>query len=352
MPTPQLLHDLVTAVGPSGHETSPARIWREWCSRFCSDVHADKVGSSWARLAGSAGGPTLAVVGHIDEIGLHITYIDDEGYLRFDQVGGWDPIVLVGQRVMVITRTGSLTGVIARKPIHLLQDDERRKMLELKDLHIDIGARDGDEARERVRIGDVAVVDVQPVEMPNDRVVARALDNRVGCYVVARAAELVAEGGGTPGTFIAMAVAQEETTFAGARTSAFTHEPDVAIAVDVTFATDQPGIELGQIAKHPMGSGPVIARGTTLHPHVFELLYDTAREEQIPFTLESQGRSTGTDADAIHFSRSGVATGLVSVPLRYMHSPVEMVALDDAENAARLIASFARRLTAEFSFER
>jgi endoglucanase len=352
MATPELLSSLLSAPGPSGHETGPAHAWREWCSRFASEVGADHLGSSWARVAGTAGGPTLAAVGHIDEIGVHVTYIDDEGILHFNEVGGWDPIVLVGQRVAISTLKGEVTGVIARKPIHLLKDEERNKTPELKDLHIDIGARDGDDARARVRIGDVAVIDVAPVEMPNQRLVARALDNRVGCYVVAEAARLLAEDGGPPGDFIAMAVVQEETSFAGARTSAFAHEPDVAIVVDVAFATDQPGVELGLIAKHTMGSGAVITRGTILNPRVSELLYEAAQAEGIPFTLESMGRATGTDADAIHISRSGVPTGVVGVPLRYMHSPVEMVDLADVDATARLVAAFARRLTDKVSFER
>jgi endoglucanase len=198
----------------------------------------------------------------------------------------------------------------------------------------------------------VAVIDADPVPARNDRVISRALDNRVGCYVAAEAAHLVAEAGGAPGDVVALAVVQEETTFAGSRTSAFALDPAVAIAVDVTFATDQPGVELGPITKHELGSGPVIARGTTLHPRVFELLHEAAEAEEIPFTVESLGRATGTDADAIHISRSGVPTGLVSIPLRYMHSPVEMVSIDDVQAAARLIAAFAQRLTAETSFER
>jgi putative aminopeptidase FrvX len=349
---PELLQTLLTAVGPSGHEDSPARVWREWCSQFAAEVRGDHVGSSLARVPGKAGGPTLAVAGHIDEIGLHVSHIDDEGYLRFGQVGGWDPIVLVGQRVRVITRDGEVPGVIARKPIHLLKDDDRKKVPELKELHIDIGAQSADEARERVRIGDVAVIDAEPFELPSGRLVARALDNRVGCYIAAQALKLVAEAGGAPGDMVALAVAQEETSFAGSRTSAFALEPDVAIAVDLTFATDQPGVELGPMTKHTLGSGPVLARGTTLHPRVFELLYETAETEKIPFTVESMGRSTGTDADAIHASRAGVPTGLVSVPSRYMHSPVEMVAVPDVEAAARLIAAFARRLEPGMSFER
>jgi endoglucanase len=352
MPTPELLHKLLTAAGPSGHETDPAKVWRDGCAGFAAEVRGDRVGSSMARVPGTGGGPTLAVIGHIDEIGVHISHVDDDGFLRFGEVGGWDQIVLVGQRVRIATRKGNITGVIGRKPIHLMKGPDREKSPVIKDLHIDIGAKDGDQAREMVRIGDVAVIDSDPVAMPNDRLVARALDNRIGCFVAAEAARLVAEDGGALGDVIALAVAQEETTFAGARTSAFALEPDLAIVVDVTFATDQPGIDLGPITKHPLDSGPVIARGTALHPAVTELLYETAEAEGFAFTVESLGRGTGTDADAVHISRSGVPTGLVSVPIRYMHSPVELVSLADIELAAKLIAAFARRLPADISFER
>jgi putative aminopeptidase FrvX len=352
MPAPELLLQLLTAAGPSGHETDPAKVWRDGCAGFATEVRGDRVGSSMARVPGTGGGPTLAVIGHIDEIGVHISHVDDDGFLRFGEVGGWDQIVLVGQRVRIATRKGNITGVIGRKPIHLMKGPDREKSPVIKDLHIDIGAKDGDQAREMVRIGDVAVIDSDPVAMPNDRLVARALDNRIGCFVAAEAARLVAQDGGAPGDVIALAVTQEETTFAGSRTSAFALEPDLAIVVDVTFATDQPGIDLGPITKHELDSGPVIARGTALHPALTELLYETAEAEGFPFTVESLGRGTGTDADAVHISRGGVPTGLVSVPIRYMHSPVELVSLADIELAAKLIAAFARRLPADMSFER
>jgi putative aminopeptidase FrvX len=346
------LNRLLSAAGPSGHETGPAEIWRAACAEWAQEVGADNVGSSFARVPGTAGGPRTAIVGHIDEIGLHVSHIDKDGYLRFGQVGGWDTMVLIGQRVRLHTRNGDITGVIARKPIHLLRDEERKNAPEIKDLHIDIGARDADEARELVRIGDAAVIDADPIELRPGIVVSRALDNRVGCYVAAEAARLVAEAGGAPGEVLAMAVAQEETGFAGSRTSAFAHNPDVAIVVDVTFATDQPGVELGPITEHKLGSGAVVARGTTLHPHVFELLHQAGESEGIPFTVESMGRGTGTDADAIHLSRAGIPTGLVSVPLRYMHSPVELVSLADIDAAARLIAAFAQLLEPGMSFRR
>jgi putative aminopeptidase FrvX len=352
VPVPEFLQNLLTASGPSGHETDPAAVWREYCSGFAQEVGADIVGSSFARVSGTAREPTLAIIGHIDEIGLHVSHIEDEGYLRFGDVGGWDPAVLVGQRVRLLTKDGPVIGVISRKPIHLLKDEDRKKVPELKELHIDIGAASAEEAAELVRIGDVAVIDADPIEMRNDRVVSRALDNRVGCSGAAEAARLVASGGGSPGDVVALAVVQEETTFAGSRTSAFAIEPDIAIVVDLTFATDQPGVELGPITKHTMGSGPVIARGTTLHPAVYELLYETAKAEDIPFTVESLGRATGTDADAIHLSRTGVPTGLVSIPARYMHSPVEMISLHDIDAAARLIAAAARRLEPGMSFAR
>jgi putative aminopeptidase FrvX len=242
-----------------------------------------------------------------------------------------------------------VTGVVGRKPIHLLRDEDRKKVAELRDMHIDIGARDGEQARERVRIGDVAVIDADPVELPNGRLTARALDNRLGSYVALHAARLIAEAGGAEWEIAAVAAAQEETTFGGSRTSAFALEPAAAIVVDVTHATDAPGIEVKASGKHELGSGPVLSRGSTLNQALFELLFQTAQAEKIPVTLEASARSTGTDADAVHISRSGVPTALVSIPIRYMHSPVELVQLDDVHACARLIAAAAMRLDSEIS---
>jgi endoglucanase len=349
---PELLAELLNTPGPSGQETAPAAVWREWCKAFATEVDVDLHGSSWARVPGTADGPSLAIVGHIDEIGVHVTHIDDDGFLRFDQVGGWDPVQLVGQRIVLDTRGGAVRGVIGRKAIHQLEEGERKQPPELKNMHIDIGAASGDEARELVRIGDMGVIDAAPVELPNNRVVSRSLDNRVGAYVAARVAQLVAEDGGAPGDVLALAVVQEEIGLNGARTSAFRHRPDVAIAVDVAHANDTPGAALGQETKHALGSGPVLSRGSTLNPRVFERLYDVAEQTAIAVTIESHGRSTFTDADAIQISRAGVPTTLVSVPLRYMHSAVETVCVDDIEATAQLIAAFARALEPGISFAR
>jgi putative aminopeptidase FrvX len=353
--TPQVLLDLLCARGPSGYETAPATVWREAASEF-ADVSTDVLGTALARVVAKHGfeqqARRLLVIGHIDEIGLIVTHIDDDGYLWFGPVGGWDAQILVGQRVAVNTRSGRVLGVVGKKPIHLLRDEARKKVAEVRDLHIDIGARDGDDARERVRIGDVAVIDADPAELPNGRLIARALDNRLGSFVALEAARLVAAAGGGEWELAAVAVTQEEITFGGSRTSAFALQPDAAIVVDVTHATDAPGIEIKEIGKHELGSGPVLSRGSTLHPQLFELLYETAEREQIPFTVEATARATGTDADAVHVSRAGVPTALVSIPIRYMHSPVELVQLDDVHACARLIAATTLSLAANVSFTR
>jgi endoglucanase len=356
---PKVLRELLQARGPSGYEAAPAAVWRAAAEAFGARTSTDLVGTPSAsvpargRVEASSPPRRLIVMGHIDEIGLIVTHIDDEGYLWFREVGGWDAQILVGQRVVLGTREGELSGVIGKKPIHLLREEERKKVAEVRDLHIDIGARDGKQARELVRIGDVAVIDGDPLELPNGRLASRALDNRLGSFVALEAARLVAAADGvSEWELVAVAAAQEETTFGGSRTSAFSLEPDAAIVVDVTHATDAPGIDVKEAGKHELGSGPVLSRGSTLHPGLSELLYETAEREDIPFTVEAIGRNTGTDADAIHLSRGGVPTALVSIPLRYMHSPVELVQLDDVHAAATLIAAAALRLDAETSLAR
>jgi putative aminopeptidase FrvX len=349
---PALLLELLAARGPSGYEGAPAAVWRESASSF-AEVSSDLLGTPLALVSAKHGFESsprrLLVMGHIDEIGLIVTHIDDEGFLWFRAVGGWDAQILVGQRLVIDTREGPVTGVVGKKPIHLLREEESKKVADIREMHIDIGARDAEQARERVRIGDVAVIDAQPVELPNGRLTSRALDNRLGSYVALQAARLVAEAGGGEWELAAVAATQEEITFGGSRTSAFALAPDAAIVVDVTHATDAPGIEVKESGKHALGSGAVLSRGSTLNQALFELLFQTAEAEKIPFTLEASARATGTDADAVHLSRGGVPTALVSIPIRYMHSPVELVQLDDVENAARLVAAFALRLRADSS---
>jgi putative aminopeptidase FrvX len=345
---PQLLDKLLRVAAPSGHEEPAAAIWREEAS-FAA-LSADGLGSSIARIG--EGEPLLAVVGHIDEIGLVVTHIDEKGFLYFSSIGGWDPQILVGQRVAVRTREGVVPGVVGRKPIHLLEPEQRKKVVELKGLHIDVGAADRDEAAALVRIGDPVTIAAEPVPLAGDRLISRAMDNRLGAYVALEALRRCHERGSLSGSFAAVAAVQEEIGLFGARTAAFEIRPDLAVAIDVTHATDAPGVEAKQIGEHELGSGPAIGRGSTLSPKVFELLVETAEEAGIEHTIAASGRSTSTDADAIQISRSGIPTGLVSIPLRYMHSPVEMVDLGDVEATVELIAAFAARLRAGVDLSR
>jgi putative aminopeptidase FrvX len=351
MPLPDVLRALLTANGPSGFETAPATVWRE-AARAFADVAVDEMGNSTATVAGTGGGRSVAIVGHVDEIGLIVTHIDDKGFLWFAGVGGWDPQILVGQRVVLATRGGEVRGVIGKKAIHLLKKEEREKVAELKDLHIDIGAADGEEAKRLVRVGDAAVIAAEPVELPNGRAVSKAMDNRLGAFVAYEAARLVAEAGGAPGDVVAVAAVQEEIGLNGARAVSYRLNPDAAIVVDVTHATDTPGIDPKEAGEHAFGSGPVLERGSTLHPVLYDRLEAAAEAESLGYTVTASSGRTGTDADVIHFSRGGVPTQCVSLPLRYMHSPVEMVQVSDVLDAAKLIAAFCLRLEPDASFAR
>ena len=338
--------ELLTVAGPSGCEGGPSELWRAAARAFCDDIRGDVLGSTTALIRGRGNGPRLAIMAHIDEIGLLITCIDDAGMLWFTTVGLWDQLNLIGQRVEILTGNGPVPGVIGRKPVHLVADDEAQRMPAVRELHIDIGARDGAQARGLVEVGDAAVVAARPVTLPNGRIVSRALDNRVGCYVALEAARRIAAAGPPSGDVLAVACSQEETTYAGAATSAFARRPDIAIVIDTTYATDAPGLDVRLLGDHPLGSGPAIGRGPILHPRVFDLLRETAQAEGIDHTVHAQlsGDRTWTDSDAIYLTGAGVAVGLVSIPTRYLHSPVEMIQLSDVDAAIRLIAAFAARL--------
>ena len=281
-----------------------------------------------------------------------ITHVDEQGFLWFAPVGGWDPQILVGQRVEVRGKDGPVPGVAGRKPIHLLEPDQRKKVVELKSMHIDIGASDREEAEALVRVGDPVVIDAEPMAVAGDRLVSRAMDNRLGAYVALESLRRCAEGKGPGGSFAAVAAVQEEIGLFGARTAAFQVRPDIAIAVDVTHATDAPGVDEKEIGRHPFGSGPAIGRGSTLSPKVFELLVETAEAEGIEYSISASGRGTSTDADVLQISRAGIPTGLVSIPLRYMHSPVEMVDLRDVEAVVKLLAAFGERLSSDWDLSR
>jgi putative aminopeptidase FrvX len=349
MQLPELLERLLTTPGPSGQERAAAAVWRA-AAEPVGDVSSDVLGNSWVRVPGTGGGPSLALVGHIDEIAVVVTNLGDDGLAAVRPTSGWDPATMAGQRVEVLSRNGPVPGVVAaRRPKR--KRGEERKPIDGDDLFLDVGAKDGDELRKLIRPGDNVIWQGAPMALQGNRVASRAFDNRMGCYVALESARRTAESGGAPGDVIAVAAVQEEVgDFAGSRTAAFGIEPDLAVAIDVTHTSDVPGADPNDEGKILLGGGPTITRGPSIHPDVFELLHDTAEAEGIPFTIEASRGTTSTDADAVFLSRAGVATGLVSVPLRYMHSPIETLDLDDLENAVRLVVAFARKLEPGMSF--
>jgi len=346
---PDLLRKLLETPGPTGSEAAAARVWREAAGEF-AEVTGDAVGNSMARVPGTADGLRLALFGHLDEIGVTVTHADDKGNLAFRGLGGWNPQVLLGQRVEILTRDGRVPGVIAAKRVPRQKRDEK-KPVEIEDLHIDIGALDADDVWSAVRRGDPAVLAAGPVELRHGRIASRALDNRLGAYIVLESARRVAEAGGAPGDVVAVAsVAEEAGDFMGARAASFALEPAVAIAVDVTWASDVPGGDPKEYGEQRLGDGAAIMRGPGASPRLHDLLLETAEAEGIMHCVEvSTGRSH-TDADAVVVSRSGVPTGVISIPLRHMHTPGEICDLADVEACVALIAAFAQRLGPDTDF--
>jgi endoglucanase len=352
MAVPELLRRLLTAPGPSGYETPATAVWREAASEF-AEVTSDPLGSSVARVAGTSGGPVLALLGHIDEIGVLVTHVDEHGFVFFMPVGGTRAEVVLGQRLELLTRGGSIPGVVGRKWRKRVKPGETLAPVELDDLHVDIGARTREEALGLLQIGDVAVIAAEPAELAGGRIASRSLDNRLGAYVALEAARSVAEAGGAPGDVAAVAAVQEEVgDYGGARTTVFALDPQVALAIDVTGATDVPEGDPKLDGEAKLGAGPIINRGSTISPKVFELLVAAAEDEGIPYTVNVSAGDTYTDMDAAYASRAGVATGLISLAIRYLHTPGEVVALDDVEAAIGLVAAFARRLEPGLDFTR
>jgi len=332
------LKRFMETICPTGFEEAASRVWREEADAFADRTWVDQHGNSFA-VVNESGSPRIMLAGHADEIGLMVTHIDKDGYLSFIGLGGWDVQVLPGQRVRILTEDGIVLGVIGRKPIHLIDADERKKVVKMEELWIDIGAKDREDAASVIAIGDPGVLDYDVAELRNGLFAARGFDDRIGAFVVLEAARLAAEQNPKAAIY-AVATVQEEIGTRGAITSAFGIDPQVGIAVDVGHATDMPGMgKQKKIAGDiKMGAGPIVTRGPNINTPLFRRIVATAEQKTIPYQLHAWPRPTGTDARSIQITRAGVATGLISIPNRYMHSPGELVHLDDVENAARLIA--------------
>jgi len=336
----EFLKNLMAAWCPSGFEEEAQEVVRRRLAGHCDELQTDVHGNVMAGVNTTAA-LRVMLAGHVDEIGLMVSHVDENGYLFFQTIGGFDPVVLAGQRVVVHGAKGPVQGVIGRKAIHLLTDEERKSPLKIDDMFIDIGAKTGDEARKRVRVTDPVTLDVELKHLLNDLVASRGFDDRIGSFVVVET--LVALAKRRPKVAVwAVSTVQEEVGLRGARTSAYGLDPHVGLAVDVGFASDYPSGDkdkrkLGDVR---LGGGPILCRGPNINPRVADGLEKTAKARKIPCQFQAAPGATGTDANAIQVSRSGVATALVSVPNRYMHTPVEVLSLNDADSTIRLLVEY------------
>ncbi|MDB4907669.1 MAG: endoglucanase [Gemmatimonadetes bacterium] len=339
------LKRLLDTPAPSGFEGPAARAWRKEAESFAVNVRSDVAGNVMAEV-NPEGSPTIMLDGHIDEIGVIVQYVDDEGFVYISPIGGWDAQVLVGQRIRFITKDGDVLGVIGKKPIHLMKPTDREKVCGFTDMWVDIGATSKDEALARIELGDPGVIDSRTLDFPNDRIVSRSIDDRIGAFVVLEALRRYAENPGKA-RVVACATTQEEIAWhgGGALVCASSIGPKMAIVVDVTFATDHPTIEKKELGEHKLGGGPVLSRGGLISPVVYDLMRASARALEMSYSIHAVGRDTSTNADAIHIAKEGVATGVLSIPNRYMHSPNEMVSLLDVDHAATLIAETCRSVS-------
>ena len=345
----EFLVRILETPSPSGYEQPVQQLVREYLSGVADTLDTDSHGNV---IAGKnpTGETRMLLAGHCDQIGLIVQYIDSDGYISVQPIGGWDPMQLVGARVAVWTATGPVPGVMSRKPIHLLTEEERKQVPKMKDLWIDIGATDKADCESVVRVGDCVTFELKYQPLRNGRACSVAMDDKIGLWVVLEAFRRAAAAGPLPCALYVASTVQEEIGLRGAQTSSYGVAPHVAIAVDVTHATDCPTIDKKSEGDIALGKGPVVYRGPNMNPHVVERLLAAGQSHKIPMQLAASGRATPTDANVLQTTRAGVATGLVSVPNRYMHSAVETISLDDADRAADLLAAFVRGLEGQINW--
>lgn len=346
----EFFKEIVNTPSPSGYEERAAQVYRGYTAPFAHRVHTDVHGNVWSILNPDAPMKVM-LAGHMDEIGFIVHYIDDQGFLYFSGIGGHDSTVPVGQRVWVHGKE-RVAGVIGRKAIHLLEEDERKKKPEMKDLWIDIGASNRAEAEAVVALGDVATYQIEFQPLLNGRASARGFDNKMGSFIVAEALRSLAEEGGLdPGVGVyAVATVQEEIGLRGARTASFGIGAQTGLAVDVNHAVDYPGVSKTRYGALDVGKGPSVIRGANANPIVFKLVCQAGDEDQIPYQVDVAPGGTGTDGNAMQLNMGGMATGILGVPLRYMHTPVELLALQDVVDCARLMAAYCRRVKPDTDF--
>ena len=344
----KFLQKLVDAPSPSGFEQPAQRLVREYVAPYADEVKTDVHGNVIA-AKNPVGKVRVLLAGHCDEIGFVLTYINDEGYLYFKTIGGCDAGLVSGQRMHIHTENGPVVGITGKKAIHLMEGDEKNKAPKLEDIWIDIGVKNKEEAESLVQIANPITFATCFEVLRNDIVVSRAFDDKMGTFVVCETLRLLDEMEFSAAVF-AVSTVQEEIGLRGAKTSAFGVDPHVGIAVDVTHSSDYPGSDKKKSGDIKLGNGPVLYVGANINPVLGKLLIDTAKAKEIPYQFNVVTGGTGTDANAIQLTRAGVATGLVSVPNRYMHTPLEVISLVDLENAAKLLAETICQITPDTDF--
>lgn len=343
------LKQLVETPSPSGFEQPVQRLIRRQLEGVADHLETDVMGNLIALLKGR-GGPTVMLAGHCDEIGFMVQFVDDNGFIYFGAIGGVDPHLSPGQRVSIHTNKGDIAGVIGKKAIHLIESKDRETVINLKKQYIDIGCTSRKEVEKLVCIGDPITFTVGLQQLQGRRVTARAFDDKMGAFIVTEVMKQVKLNGGIPADLYSVSTVQEEVGLRGGTTSTYGVNPDIGIVVEVTHATDCPDVEHNGIGRVELGKGPVIARGANINPMLFNLLVETAKAEEIPVQIIGVPRATGTDANVMQLSRGGVATALLGIPLRYMHTPVETLDLKDLELAIKLLTATLTRIDSHTSF--
>jgi len=343
------LKQLVETPSPSGYEQPAQRVIRAQLEPVADELQTDVMGNLIARLAGQAG-PKLMLAGHCDEIGFMVQYVDDNGFIYFGAIGGVDPHLTPGQRVNIHSAEAVVKGVVGKKAIHLIEPKDRDTVIKLKEQYIDIGCSSKEEVMKLLRIGDPVTFAVGVEKLQGDRATSRAFDDKMGAFIVTEVMKRVKQQGGATTELYSVSTVQEEIGLRGATTSTYGVQPDAGVVVEVTHATDYPGVEKPGIGDVEVGKGPVLARGANINPVLYELLLKTAEQEKIPVQLVGAPRGLGNDANVMQLSRGGVATALVAIPLRYMHTPVEVLSLTDLENAIKLLTALTLRLDTGQSF--
>ena len=349
----EFLKNLTEAPSPSGYEVPAADLLRKRLKTSADSIATNVLGSVHATLKGKGTGPSVMVAGHIDEIGLMVKYIDDDGFISFDSIGGIDAAILPGMRVDVHAtgegRNTLLRGVMGRKPIHLIEPDDRKTVTKMDKLFIDVGLP-AKQAKSQIRIGDPITYGVGFECFGDGFAVARSFDDKIGVWIAARVLEEIKKAGGAPGDFIAAGTVQEEIGLRGGITSAYGLDPFIGISVEVGHATDYPQIAKTSYGEAVCGKGPLIARGPNINPVLFERLVATAEKVKEPYQIASEPRATGTDANPIQISRGGKVAGLISIPLRYMHTPTEVLKLEDLESTVKILTRFVLDLDDRLDF--